>query len=679
MLEKEVKSITLGEERDIPSIHHTTKNLKDVLPPLESDDRRDRSAIIFPRDVSKYPDWFRVHNLKLDTTHKGRDCFSCAHVSGSHVLSNVKLVVIGDQCLPASIGAETKCIPVIRIEDASFEGLKQVLWSQKNLGFRTAEGAIYAVSTLSYLCRVGNEMYWQGFYELEKWVKEKMGGILAPFLMPYGLLEEEYLSKVQQFFTVTRARYLGDMTGARTVWHYSFWKPLFEFYVKKAVVRRSIHVTTSMVRTPDGRIVAVESAQRAYQEIVGNYAKEYPPEHEEAFITMLMQHIESTALPTMLPIVPPTEWLDKGFEKDRDLFTPIDTDKPRLYLYGNSTLREAGAYINEEELCKDHVLVMNCKGGDINAILMEHPVPAINHVRDTVVLHFVGNISMEYDRYSKPDQNWHYVHPRILDDAAVSALIDKVITAINTVRKTFKGTIKVFGPLPRILNECCEDPSHLFAPPAPFKESPHNPVIAYYAALNQYMVCHPKLAATGVEIIPYQLVWLKKGEFNEKSLRDNLHLTEEANKIFANFIANLPTWKPKSYKLMEVDSAFKTWTALFYKWGKKKAPVQDPTQAKPQISAAGALPQQGAPQQGAPPPSAPPPPPDLPQQVQEKMDSSSAPAGTGGNGKPTETVANFLEKTAEDSAAAAAAAAAATAAASKSAKTKITGKANKKK
>ena len=142
--------------------------------------------------------------------------------------------MIGDQCLPASIGAETKCIPVIRIEDASFEGLKQVLWSQKNMGFRTAEGAIYAVSSLSYLLRVGNEMYWQGFYELEKWVKEKMGGILAPFLMPYGLLEEEYLSKVQQFFTVTRARYLGDMTDARMVWHFSFWKPLFEFYVKKA-------------------------------------------------------------------------------------------------------------------------------------------------------------------------------------------------------------------------------------------------------------------------------------------------------------------------------------------------------------------------------------------------------------------------------------------------------------
>ena len=654
IIEKGFQSITLGEENDIPSIHHTTKNLADFTPPIESDPRRKRAAIIFPRDIPKYPDMFRIHNLKLDMTWKGRDCFSCKHVSGSHTLINTKLVIIGDQYLPATVGSGTDCIPVLRIEDGTFEAVKQALWSQRNIGFRTVEGAVYAVSLQAFLCRAGSENFWNGFDDLDKWVRERMGGILAPFFMPYGLLNDEMLSKMQQCLTVMRARYLGDLVS-RPVWRYSLWQPLFKFFTEHAVIRRSVQTAVSMVTLPNGSKITVEGAQRSYQGILGDFKKEYPEEFELDFILKLLNHIENVAPPVMLPISPTLSALEKGFNREDDREPALLSDRPTLYLYGNSILKETGKMIDEQNLSITHKLVMNCKGGDIAAILRDHPVPAATHNQDLVILHFIGNISLNFAKFGKPDSNWHYLHPKILEDNEVAAIVDKIIDVVNLVRKTYKGKLKVVGPLPRLVGECCKDHDHRLTPPFPFTASPEDPVISYYAALNQYLVCHPKLATIGAEIVPYQLIWMNKGGFGERSLRDNLHLKDEALKIFADFIIQLTAWKEKSYKLMDYDAAFRTWVALFYGWAKKSDAVQDPTQAgasgtagrsataagqatnNTRTSGAGKeLSASGA-------PTKPPAPPNMPPKQAESMDHSNTAADSG---EATETISEFLEKTA---------------------------------
>ena len=345
---------------------------------------------------------------------------------------------------------------------------------------------------------------------------------------------------------------------------------------------------------------------------------------------------------SMLPIIPPTEWLDKGFDRvgEKHVADPTSSDRPTMYLYGNSILREAGKYMDEHELCKTHDLVLNCKGGNVNVTLEEHPIPPLRHENDIVVLSFIGNLSLTYEKYGKPDEMWHYTQPRVLDDAAVNSLIDKIISTVATVRKTFKGTIKVIGPTPRLLSECCDDPSHLFSPPLPFNASPHNPAIAYYAALNQFLVCHPKLAAMTAEIIPYQIIWLNKPGFDESCLKDNLHLGEEANKHLSTFLARLPQWRTKSYKLMDLDSAFRTWTALFYGWGKKKAQVLDPTTVQQAHNKTKPVPLSTSGSNGKPP--APPQPPALPGQTPENMDA------TNDKGPGSSTISEFLETSAAE-------------------------------
>ena len=213
--------------------------------------------------------------------------------------------------------------------------------------------------------------------------------------------------------------------------------------------------------------------------------------------------------------------------------------------------------------------------------------------------------------------------------------------------------MKVVGPFPRLVGECCKDPDHRLTPPFPFTASTEDPVISYYAALNQYLVCHPKLATIGAEIIPYQLIWLNKGGFGERSLRDNLHLKDDAIKIFADFVIQLTSWKEKSYKLMEYDAAFRTWVALFYGWAKKKDTVQDPIQAAnsgtTSQGAAAAAANKSAPKAQSQTTSGasgahkkPPTPPNMPQKPAKNMDLTAAVDTS----EPSETISEFLEKSA---------------------------------
>ena len=351
----------------------------------------------------------------------------------------------------------------------------------------------------------------------------------------------------------------------------------------------------------------------------------------------------------MLPIIPPTDAVKKGLDRENDGTSKLLSDRPTLYLYGNSIMRETGKYIDEKNMLINHDLVMNCKGGDISQILRDHPVPAAKHSKDVVALHFLGNMSLDFAKYGKPDSKWHYLHPKCLDDASVTRLVDKIISTVNTVRKTYQGTLKVIGPLPRLLGECCDDPAHRLCPPFPFNASNKDPIISYYAALNQYLVCHPKLATIGAEIVPYQLIWLNKGNFGIKCLRDNLHLGEDATKIFASFLTQLPSWKTKTYKLMDFESAFRTWAACFYGWGKKgeEAPHQAPplqTNSAAATANAAAAVTTNAATAATTNQNPPPKPPTMPPANTEKMDHNTSHTGN----ENQETISSFLENAADE-------------------------------
>ena len=617
----------------MPSIRPFEQKFEKVAPPFESDPRYEKSPVVFPRDIQKYPDFVRVHNHKLNCTMKGKECLTCDVVGGVHVLSNVKLVLLGDQHLPAAAGAEGQCIPVIRVENGSFEAIKQTLWAQKTLGFKVAEGAVFAVSLTQYACMVSSDMFWHGFDDLARWIKERMHGELVPFIMPYSSgLSDQQLSRIQTILNDMRARFLGENQG-KWDWRFSLWRPLYDFFESNLVTKRKVLVPPSKLKRLNGTYAVIESPQRAYQGVHSDFAKSYPPDLEKSFLPEILKEIEKGVPQKMRPVAPPPEFITKGFKREGAMIDQGPSDIPTMYLYGNSILRETGAFMVEHDLATDYEIVIHCKGMDICDLLDEYPIPPVRNEKDILVMHFLGNLSIPRCKYGKWNETFHYENPVVHDDAGVSNLVDKVILAVAKAKKTFKGPIKVLGPLPRLLNECCEDESHRIKIPPPFNQAPFCHIQAYYGALNHYMALHPKIDMYGSEFIPFQIIFRSdQGKpFLNNHLRDNVHLTDDGLKIFAEYVSGLTSKKPFKYKKMDIDSpSFRTWTAMTFKWNNK---AQTPVTMTLK-TAAGQGSQSG---KRADPPKAPP----LPAASQENMDAQSAPDNT-----QAKSVADFLSSTA---------------------------------
>ena len=121
---------------------------------------------------------------------------------------------------------------------------------------------------------------------------------------------------------------------------------------------------------------------------------------------------------------------------------------------------------------------------------------------DMVLLHFLGNVSLRNDSFYYDKGAWHYELPDILSDEVIDVVIEGIIRASIQIRKSFKGSIKLIGPMPRLLVKCCSEKSHAFPKDIPFKS-----VLEYYNALNIFLAIHPKLQCYEVEFIPYQLIF----------------------------------------------------------------------------------------------------------------------------------------------------------------------------
>ena len=231
--------------------------------------------------------------------------------------------------------------------------------------------------------------------------------------------------------------------------------------------------------------------------------------------------------------------------------------RPTIFLYGDSILKETAPVLAKllDQNPNNLEIVMLGKKAKVLDSLQECPVPESLHAEDVCVLHFIGNVSLQDAKFRNIEDMWHYERPEFLTDQDIHDLVEVIVSVQRQVRKTFKGHIKIIGPFPRLLLKCCDESDHILHPISPLVS-----VIDYYDALNHYLAVHPKLSFFNSEFIPYNLIF-EQG-FDGGSLRDNLHLTEAANAIFANFIFELPSWQRRFYKDLEYDHpAFYTWAA----------------------------------------------------------------------------------------------------------------------
>ena len=549
------RNISIADTSDMPAVNFMPE-VTENIPKLIKDIRAEKSAVNLPKDLKAHPEFEQLANWKCDMTLKGCRCWSCRLLNSDHKLANNKIIFLSDQYFPAQVGEKAECVPVIRVEGGTFETAKQALLAQRSCGFRPGNGTLYVVGLTAHLCRIGAVLFWQQFDDFATWLKANMAGIAIPFLCPISKdLPDIFHLNYHQGLTILRARSIGDLDGAEN-WHYTLWKPLWEVLESESKTFDhpvpSVHITL-----PNGEIKTLICSSKVWRGVGGDFNNTTPAAIEKIFVKKLLSHIEKTVPPAQNVKIPPPHAVEGGHKLNGISQRKPSKARPTIYLYGDSIMKETATVLAKllDQNPANLEIVMLGKKAKVLDSLQESPAPESLHADDVCVLHFIGNVSLQDARFRNLEDMWHYEKPEFLTDQDIHELVEVIVSVQRQVRKTFKGHIKIIGPFPRLLLKCCDDQSHILHPVTPLVS-----VIDYYDALNHYLAIHPKLKFFNSEFIPYNLIF-EQG-FDAGHLRDNIHLSESANEIFANFIFGLPSWARKFYKDLEYDHpAFYTWAA----------------------------------------------------------------------------------------------------------------------
>ena len=161
-------------------------------------------------------------------------------------------------------------------------------------------------------------------------------------------------------------------------------------------------------------------------------------------------------------------------------------------------------------------------------------VPKAKGEKDVLLLLCLGNEVFLKEEHYFSNGRCHLESPAYHNDATAAVLIDNLCRTLSQVQATFKGAIKICGPLPRHLVKCCKKPSHTIAKSTVFLSTLH-----YIELWNNFLAVHPKLRVfKNTEFIPYQQIF---GDvFHNGWLLDGVHLDEIPNYKLASFIGTLP-------------------------------------------------------------------------------------------------------------------------------------------
>ena len=548
----QLSAVKLGDDEEDPLGTTTILDHGLSLPKILADPRVSNLPLYNPghMNISAFKP---LKNNTVTATWVGEKCGGCKLGPKGHSISDHNVVVVGDQFLPPNIGSQGECVPVGRIESATFEHVKLFLQAQKEAGFSPPQGSILCVSLTRYVCVVGSDLYWQEFDSFCKWIYKEFRMTSVPFFTPFPKdLSGTQLVRLHQAMSAARARYLGDFRGA-VDWRYALWKPLTDFLTKKKIGKKIIPTPPVVL----GNVI-VQCPPSVWLGIEGDFSETLPPPVEEEFFKDLLKHLQSVRPQKILFECPSEEAFIAGFDKTPAKTAAADnSDVPTVHIYGSSIMK--AAVEGMEYLASKHpedVFVMNHCQEDTNdiAIMCQSKfIPEKKHEDDCIVLLFLGNEALKHEKHKKFGGNYHYWNPKFLDDQGVNEMIQKASTLISNIQKKFQGPVYLLGPMPRLIVPCCKSSTHAVKQSPIFQSN-----LQYFFLLNKFLCVHPAFSGKKVDFIPYDKIF--GVNFCKDDLSDGVHLAPAANIKLCEFIVNLPLWKTKKAKaLLNPQPSFFTW------------------------------------------------------------------------------------------------------------------------
>ena len=537
------------------------------IPPFEADERVSRSAVRLPGKKS-YDHFDNFANIKLCCSFLARNCGTCRHLNGSHSIADKKIFLLGDQNIPAMVGAGRDCVPVIRIEDASFEHLKHALNAQYLQGFIPAPGSVFAVSLLTHLCRVGNTDYWNQMEDFARWVSEHFNATVLPFLSPFSSkLPDGALIQIEKFIVTLKYKSVGEVGGEEDK-KFMLWRPLEKVLKDFSVSRKNLPVHTVLIPGSTNKVVACEN--KGWEGLNADFSHGVPIEVERAFISALLSEICKNAPPSSRMTSPVDSSLELGYNGGV-YFPHNDANFSALFLWGNSiTSRVAPLLVHsaKDSGFKVSTLIKRSSFFSVKKIY----APKSSNEKSVLFVNCLSNDVFKFDDQIFANGSRHVVRPSFLSEKEIQQLVVNISNFLEKIAPKFNGKVKICGPFHRYLPVCCNDPAHQFIPIFPFENH-----VEYINILNKFLASHPALRIfSNVEFLPIQTVM---GKFFPKGwLEDSVHLSQSGNNQLASFLKHVISRHANPSPVLTIQQA-----SSFYKWAESHLPGRQPKKVQDRL------------------------------------------------------------------------------------------------
>lgn len=538
------QSLVIKEEGGELSVSHTRSALS-PSPDFFSDPRMDKTAIHLP-STKTFPFFDNLVKSTLSCSFFGNNCTSCNHLNGNHSISKLNVFLIGDQFTPPSIGSQKECVPTIRVNDPSFDTIKETLISQKKNGMGNNGEKVALVCLLSYLIKVGASEYFLQLSNFSEWAKAELSWTIIPFLTPFPVgFPEHALISIQQFRSILQAKFLGDFMGTINE-NFSMWKPFTDSCTQLNMEKKTLPIPPITIKTTN-KTLTIECKSEVFIGSIKNLAV-----IESHFLPLLFNQLKSVSPPSSSPLtIPGSDALRAGL---CDGSVSLSTRKPKLFLMGSSILKNCVETITESAKTSGFDVVSLCKGGDFFKNIKSINLPESDNNKDTLVLLFLGNNIFNKSNFFIANGVWHMDNPKLLNDKEINDLILAIRNIFIKLRLSFKGKIKLFGPLPRFTKPCCPKPHHNIPISFPFTSSTD-----YILFLNKFLALHPFLRSHNIEFIPPNSIF--GPSLPTFFTTDLVHLTPSASNTLSSFIKNIIIKKSVVRPTLDLEQA-----SSFYRW-----------------------------------------------------------------------------------------------------------------
>ena len=468
--------------------------------------------------------------------------------------SQPRIIILADEHMPPVCGSNADCLLIWRVEAGSFGQMKALMNAQNDMGFKIPPGSLVVCALLTHLFRLGREGFVTELEDFIGWCKRHFDVLVAPTIPPFP---QDYLVKnlaaVRQYYAYLQYRHFGRSDGPNQPL-FSLWRPFHDLAADESLKELNSlqQFCAQPVRhkhsknSPDTFYISCDGTFLLGSGKIANWNFGMPAEVERCFMSSLVNEIRKIQTDDNL-VAPDTNSISAGLNRGAGNTKHAGR---RIFIMGSSNMERLKPALLELATPAGVEICALCEGGDFLSFFFKNPrllnILDVSTEKDILFFGTLGNMTLTKEFKEKDNNGWHLSKPTMLTDQKFNELMTDFNHALADIRANFHGTIVVFGPYPRMMQDCCLQPQHWIRDDEGKKVD-----MKRYTEIITDHIYQASALPVNVFFCTFERIF-GSVSFCEEMLADRVHLTTPAQRLVANFcfkwLENKDTAPPKPAK-----------------------------------------------------------------------------------------------------------------------------------